>query len=207
MLLGQDKRNETGAPEGAPYPVAEAPGGVLSRYHRRPSRDMFVHSWGGRHAVNRSQNRRAWTAVTTVVAVSAITGCAMFFPSRPLSDAIHLRNSSDSVDLMFCGTATVEFQRLSRGEFGGDRVSFPVAPGIVDVEEGVPTPVDAVVSLPEGSLQLAPLAAQEQVGFSFRDDDGVLHSGDFRLSEEIVRGFQNGSWLSTDGTLSADPCE
>ncbi len=46
MPLEQDKRNKTGAPEGAPYPVAEAPGGVLSPYHRRPSWDMSVHSFG-----------------------------------------------------------------------------------------------------------------------------------------------------------------
>lgn len=157
--------------------------------------------------MNRSQNRRAWSAVVTVVTMCAITGCAMLVPSRPVSDAIHLRNSSDSVDFMFCGTATVDFQLLSRGEFRGDRVGLPVAQGVIDVEEGTPTPVDALVSLPEGSLQLAPLTAQEQVDFSFRDDDGVLHSGDFRLSEEIIRGFHNGSWLSTDGTLSDDPCE
>ncbi len=142
-----------------------------------------------------------------MLTVCAITGCATLFPSRQLSGAIHLRNSSESVDLLYCGTTTVDFHLLSRGEFRGDRVGLPVASGVVEVQEGTPTPVDAVVSLPEGSLQLAPLTAQEQLGFSFRNDDGVLHSGDFRLSEEIIRGFQNGSWLSTDGTLSDNPCE
>jgi hypothetical protein len=131
----------------------------------------------------------------------------MFFPSRPLSDAIHIRNSSDSVDFRFCGTTTVVFQVLSRGVFRGERVGLPVPQGVIAVEEGSPTSFSAVTSLPEGSPRLAPLEAEEQLDFSFRDDGGVLHSGAFRLSPEILRGFEDGEWLATDGTMSNEPCE
>jgi hypothetical protein len=131
----------------------------------------------------------------------------MFFPSRPLSDAIHIRNSSDSVDFLFCDTTTVDFQLLSRGVFRGERVGLPVSRSVIDVEDGSPTSISAVTSLPENSPPLAPLEAEEQLDFSFRDDGGVLHSGAFRLSPEILRGFEDGEWLATDGTMSTGPCE
>ncbi len=205
MLLGA--QTKTGAPEGAPYPVAEAPGGVTSPYHPHPSVVQFLHMRAGRNVMLRSHSRHAFSAVGALLMIGAISGCAMFFPSRPLSDAIHGRNSSDSVDLVFCGTTTVDFQLLSRGVFRGERVGLPVVQGVIDVEVGSATSLSAVTSLSESSPHLAPLDADEQLGFSFRDEDGVLHSGDFRLSEEMLLGFQDGMWLSTDGTLSSEPCE
>lgn len=201
------EQTKTGAPGGAPYPVAEAPGGVISPYHRPPSVVRLMHSKARQNLMIRSQSRRVFSAVGVLLALGAITGCAMFFPSRPLSDAIHIRNSSDSVDLLFCGTMTVDFQLLSRGIFRGERVGLPVAPGVIEVDEASATPFSAVTTLPEGSSHLLPLEAEEQVGFSFRDEDRVLHSGDFQLSEEILLGFEDGNWLATDGTLSIEPCE
>ncbi|MEN9621121.1 MAG: hypothetical protein RL499_1314, partial [Actinomycetota bacterium] len=122
MFVGA--QTKTGAPGGAPYPLAEAPGGVMSRYHRRPSVVQLLHNKTGQNVMLRSQSRRAFATVGALVALGAITGCAMFFPSRPLSDAIHIRNSPDSVDFMFCGTTTVDLQLLSRGVFRGERVGL-----------------------------------------------------------------------------------
>lgn len=200
-------QTKTGAPGGAPYPVAEAPGGVISPYHRHPSAVPFLHNKAGQSVTFRSWPRRAFSAAGALLALGAVTGCAMFFPSRPLSDAIHIRNSSDSVDFLFCDNTTVDFQLLSRGVFRGERVGLPVIQGVIDVDGGSSTSFSAVTSLPEGSPRLEPLEAEEQLSFSFRDHDGVLHSGDFRLSDETLLGFQDGLWLATDGTMSAEPCE
>ncbi|UYN82876.1 MAG: hypothetical protein KIT89_09145 [Microcella sp.] len=167
----------------------------------------FAHNEEGLHVMLPSMWQRTLAAVGTLLMLCAISSCTMFFPSRPLSDAIHIRNSAQSVDFMFCGTGTVDFGALSRGVFRGERDGLPLTPGVIEVEDGSPTSFSTLIALPEGSTHLAPLKPEEQLDFSFRDDGGVLHSGDFLLTEEILVGFEDGDWLSTDGTLSSDPCE
>lgn len=153
------------------------------------------------------KGRGARSTIAVIATMGALAGCAMFFPSRPLSEAMHIRNSPDSVEVLFCDISSVEFGSLSRGEFRGERVRLSVVQSVLEVDARTPTPISTLVGPLEDPSRLLPLQADEQFGFSFRDDAGVLHSGDFQLSDEIVGRFDEGLWLSTDGTLSIDPCE
>jgi hypothetical protein len=147
-------------------------------------------------------------AATLVVALS-MSGCAMFFPSRPISDDVHLRNSPDGVELMFCTSADLEPQVIGRSVSGSGSDLFPLSPVPVPVRAGDTVPLDSLTSLPEGSGSLAPLGVGERLSVSVVVDSGErrpLQTALFEITQEVLDGFDRGAWLTPAGVLQIAPC-
>jgi len=156
--------------------------------------------------LNRS---RLALALTGAAGMVSLTACAMFLPSRPITDEVHMRNGQSGVEVLFCETGEVAPIVISVGEQRMDGDLLPVSPSPVSVVAGRAVPLAELADLPEGSERLGSVAAGDQLELAVRLDAGQsapLIEAQFLVSPEVIESFAQGFWLSPTGSLRADPC-
>lgn len=152
---------------------------------------------------------RLFSVFACSVGLMTLTACAMFFPSRPISDDIHMKNDESGVEILFCKSGDVEPVVISIGQQRMDGDLLPPSTSPVSVVEGDVVSLSRLTELSEDSERLGPVAAGDQLAISVRLDTGQgapLVEAQFIVNAEEIDGFAQGLWLTPGGLLQSDPC-
>jgi hypothetical protein len=152
--------------------------------------------------------RKLQLAALAVLAIG-LSGCSTFFPSRPLSDSIFVRNTTATVEVMICASAEVKPLIVGRGPQGTSSELLPLVTDALLVDDGVGFSLVSLTTLPIDSPFISPLDASERLGLTLQIQEGDRRyrmEGEFRVSEDVLAAFSRGEWLSASGGLQSDPC-
>lgn len=154
-----------------------------------------------------------WPASIAVIGIAlALASCVPVFPSVQLSEELHVRNTDEGVEVLFCSAGEFSASVIGRSLVGSnDGELLPVSPQRFTVESGQVFALGALTTLATTSPLLVPLKEGERLGLTmpFWEPDGegpVNVKGEFHVTANTIVGFERGEWLSSSSSMSVDPC-
>jgi hypothetical protein len=143
----------------------------------------------------------------------ALTGCAMFFPSRPNSAPIFLTERDGQILFRWCGEHTVPFESLElvyRVEVDGERQYFTAARGegqfVLSAGEEF-TSLAPPEGLQYGQASTIPVDSFPLLVFVYADAVEQGRSNDLAsIHVDEASAFTDGGWVSPTGAVDQVPC-
>lgn len=165
--------------------------------------------------VSESLGRRVVGAIVCLVALCLVSGCAIFFPTRPeTSGNVALTNVAGHVALVQCVADDFKIESLSvsavpGGKTGPDHVIYigNARAGEINMTRGqalaLSEPIEGLESSASGDALVNEIPQGSTIYVSIAGSSGRV---DESFSSAAPNDLREGMYLYRDGTSGEDPC-